>query len=172
MPQPVIKLTDFDPQPIIEYAITGNDLTNIYHYLQAMQAHLTQGTWADICLGGFYGTSALLHEVVEVRILLNRDPYLLTRNRDEIKTFARHRMNADAHAHGLEAEYRYLQQIIFRGLQQRIDVGALLKANSRRPGDWDALFETELPFFDPTDEDIREAEEMLARLRNVGRSDA
>lgn len=27
MPQPVIKLTDFDPQPIIEYAITGNDLT-------------------------------------------------------------------------------------------------------------------------------------------------
>ncbi len=41
MPQPVIKLTDFDQQPIIEYAITGNDLTNIYHYLQAMQAHLT-----------------------------------------------------------------------------------------------------------------------------------
>lgn len=105
MPQPVIKLTDFDPQPMIEYAITGNDLTNIYHYLQAMQAHLTQGTWADICLGGFYGTSALLHEVVEVRILLNRDPYLLTRNRDEIKAFARHRMNTDAHAHGLEAEY-------------------------------------------------------------------
>jgi len=41
-----------------------------------MPAHLTPGTWGDICLGSYYGTSALLHEIVELRILLNRDPYL------------------------------------------------------------------------------------------------
>lgn len=43
----VIKLTDFDPAVIIEYAITSADLTNIYHDLQAMQAQLTQGAWED-----------------------------------------------------------------------------------------------------------------------------
>lgn len=169
MPYAVIKLTDFDPQPIVEYAITHVDLTNIYRYLQVMQAHLTSGTWADICLGNYYGTSALLHEVVELRLLLNRDPYLLTRSDTAIKQFARHPKNHDAHIRGLEAEYQYLQQIIYHVFNQRIDIGALLKANSKRPGDWYDLFETELPFFDPSTEDIRYAEEILARLRNLTR---
>jgi hypothetical protein len=62
-----------------------------------------------------------------------------------------------------------LQQIIYHVFNQRIDIGALLKANSKRPGDWYDLFETELPFFDPSVEDIRYAEEILARLRNLTR---
>lgn len=171
MPQPVIKLTDFDPQPIIEYAISGNDLTNIYHYLQAMQAHLAPGTWGDICLGSYYGTSALLHEIVELRILLNRDPYLLTRRPAEIKQFARSARNKDAHLRGLEAEYRYLQNMIQRIFNQRIDIGALVQANSRRQVDWDDLFETDLPFFEPSAADIHSALLILERLRTVKRSD-
>ncbi len=162
----VIKLTDFDPQPIVEYAITNNDLANIYRYLQVMQAHLTSGTWADICLGNYYGISALLHEVVELRLLLNRDPYLLTRTDTAIKQFARHPKNHDAHIRGLEAEYQYLQQIIYHVFNQRIDIGALLKANSKRP----AIGTISLkPSFDPSVEAIREAEEILARLRNLTR---
>jgi hypothetical protein len=170
MPRQVVKLSDFDPEPLIEYAITDVDLQNVYFYLQAMQAHLTSGTWADIGLGGYYGTSALLHEVVEVRILLNRDRYLLTRTASEVKAFARHKRNADAHIRGLEAEYRYLQSVILRVFSQRVDIGALLQANSRRPGDWHALFETDLPFFEPSEGDIHEAEVILARLRTVNRS--
>jgi hypothetical protein len=135
-----------------------------------MQAHLTSGTWADIGLGGYYGTSALLHEVVEVRILLNRDRYLLTRTAPEVKAFARHTSNADAHVRGLEAEYRYLQSTILRVFGQRIDIGALLQANSRRPGDWHALFETDLLFFEPSEHEIQEAEVILARLRTASRS--
>jgi hypothetical protein len=167
MPRPVIKLTDFDPQPLIEYAITSMDLTNVYRYLQAMQANLTGGTWEEICLGSYYGTSALLHEVVELRILLSRDPYLLTRAGKEIKAFARLPDNRDAHLCGLEAEYQYLQNRIQGIFNQRIDIGALLKANSRRFGDWDDLFETNLPFFAPSGADIREAEIALARLRTM-----
>ena len=37
----------FDPKPLIEYAITERDLTNIYQYLQAMQAHFDMATWDD-----------------------------------------------------------------------------------------------------------------------------
>lgn len=167
MSRPVIKLTDFDPEPIVKYAITSMDLTNVYLYLQAMQAHLTDGTWEEICLGSYYGTSALLHEVVELRILLSRDPYLLTRAGKEIKAFARLPGNLDAHLRGLEVEYQYLQNTIQGIFNQHIDIGTLLKANSRRFGDWDDLFETNLRFFAPSDADIREAEITLARLRTM-----
>lgn len=168
MPYAVIKLTDFDPQPIVEYAITNNDLANIYLYLRSMQAHLFPGTWGDICLGGYYGTSALLHEVVELRILLSRDPYLLTRSDAEIKVFARQGNNHEAHVRGLEAEYHYLQGIILRLFNQRVDIGALVQANSKRRGDWHDLFDTDLPFFEPTPKEVHEAETLLARLRTRG----
>ncbi len=63
MPRSTITLDEFDQLPIIEYNITSSDLTNVYRYLQVMQSHLgEEGTWAEICLGGYYGASALLHE--------------------------------------------------------------------------------------------------------------
>src|SRR5689334_19757522 len=107
MTRPVIKLTDFDPEPLIEYAITTSDLTHVYLYLQAMQAEIWPGSWEDICLGAYYGASALVHEVVEIRILLSLDSYLFTRSKSEIKSFARRIENRHAHVRGLEAEYRY-----------------------------------------------------------------
>ena len=170
MPRGRITLADFDPQPIIAYNITSSDLTNVYIYLQAMQAHLSKGTWKEISLGSYYGTSALLHEVIELRILLNRDPYLLTRSKQEMKAFARHSSNLDAHLRGLEVEYRYLQPAILRIFNKRIDIGALVQANTGRFGDWDDLFETTLPFFEPSESEIAEAESLLTRLRELGRS--
>ncbi len=169
MARPIVKLSDFDPDPLIEYAITERDLTNIYQYLRAMQAHLNLATWDEIGLGGYYGTSALLHEVVELRILLNRDPYLLTRPSQEVKAFARLSSNRDAHVRGLEIEYGYLQEVIAKVLGRRINIGALLPANTKRPGDWHDLFDTNLPFFEPTAAEILEAEELLVRLRTLGR---
>jgi|688.fasta_scaffold468641_2 hypothetical protein len=164
----IVKLVDFDQEPIIEYAITERELVNIYQYVQAMQSHLTQGTWEEICEAGYYGASALIHEVVELRMLLRRDPYLLMRTEDEIKHFARQRQNRDAHCRGLEAEYRYLQNIIYRLYGIWLDVGALVRANTQRYGDWDDLFETNLPFYEPALEEIEEAERWVKRLRNRG----
>jgi hypothetical protein len=74
---------------------------------------------------GYYGASALIHEVVELRMLLRRDPYLLMRTEDEIKPFARQRQNRDAHCRGLEAEYRYLQSIIYRLYNTWLTEGAI-----------------------------------------------
>lgn len=169
MARPIIKLSDFDQRSIIEYAITARDLTNIYHYLQAMQAHFDVATWNDISIGGYYGTSALLHEVVELRILLNRDPYLLTRSTQAIKVFARSNNNRDAHVRGLEVEYNYLREIVDKVFGMRMNIAALLLANTKRPGDWQDLFDTDLPFLEPTDEEIEEAEALLIRLHQMGR---
>jgi hypothetical protein len=169
MARRIIKLSDFDPYPIVEYAITERDLTIIHQYLRAMQSHLGVATWDEIGLGSYYGTSALLHEVVELRILLNRDPYLLTRSTEEIKAFARLPTNRDAHVRGLEVEYGYLQKVIEKVMGRHINIGALLLANTKRPGDWQDLFDTNLPFFEPTEEEIEEAEEILTRLRTLGR---
>ncbi len=168
MARPVVQLSDFDPEPLIEYAITERDLTSVYQYLHAMQAHLNGGTWEEICEGRYYGASALLHEVVELRILLRRDPYLLTRNEDEIKVFARQAQNLDAHLRGLEAEYRYLQSVIHELFGEWIDIGALVRVNTQRFDDWDDLFETNLRFHDPSSEEIAAAQQWLVRLRNRG----
>jgi len=169
MARSIVKLSDFDQGLIVEYAITEQDLTNVYQYLQAMQAHIDLATWDEICLGGYYGTSALLHEVVELRILLHRDPYLLTRAPQLIKAYARSTANLDAHVNGLEAEYAYLQRAIHMIFEQFVNIGALLKANSPRPEDWDDLFETNLPFFDPTLEEVVQAKVLLADLRRLDR---
>lgn len=142
-----ITLANFDPQPIIAYNITSNDLTNVYIYLQSMQAHLPEGTWKEISLGSYYGTSALLHEVIELRILLSRNPYLLTRSKQEIKAFARHSSNLDAHLRGLEVEYRYLQAAILRIFNKRIDIGALVQANTGRFGDRPQSFRDDIAIF-------------------------
>lgn len=164
----IVKLENFDPHLIVEYAITEVDLTNVFTYLQAMQAHLGLGTWDDISVGGYYGSSALLHEVVEIRHLLNRDSYLLTRTPEEIKRFARAYENYEGHIRALEAEYTYLHKMIYHLFGQNVNIGALLRANSKRPGDWDDLFETDLPFFAPSVDEINEAERLLYQLRVQG----
>jgi hypothetical protein len=166
-----VTLGDFDSTLVIEYAITDTDLTNVYLYLRAMQPRLEPGTWGDIRVGGYYGTSAFLHELIELRILLRRDPYLLTRSDIEVRAFARQPANYDAHLRGLEVEYRYLQGIIRRVLHQEIDIGALLQANAKRQTDWDDLFDTDLPFFEPTAADVHTAEAALMQLRRRGRSE-
>lgn len=169
MPRTIIKLTDFDPEPIIEYAISVTDITNVYHYLLAMQRDFWPGTWEDICIGGYYGASALLHEVVELRLLLSREPYLLTRREPAIRALARDPGNRDAHLRAVEVEYRYLQRTIERLFNTKINIGAIVQANAQRQTDWDDLFDTSLPFFDPSQAEIEQAERFLTQLRSMGK---
>ena len=164
-----VQISDFDPEVVNEYSITEHDLTNTYHYLQAMQAHLDLATWDDICIRGYHGTSALLHEVIEIRILMDRDATFLSQSSAHIRGFARLPQNRDAHMRGLEAEYAYLQRVIQSLYDVQINIGALLKVNSKHPQDWDDLFDTELPFFDPSQRELNDAERFLAQLRDLGR---
>jgi hypothetical protein len=160
-------LPDFDPQAIERHNVTAQDIENAYRYVALLQGTDSQ-TYADIVAGCYYGTSVLLHEVIELRILLERDTQLLTKSRREIKAFLQD--NEDAHVEGLKVEYVYLQQKIKEILGQEIGFGALLKANTISL-DYQLLIESRLrrPIFEPTEMEIDQAAESLARLREVDR---
>jgi hypothetical protein len=158
-------LVDFDPEAIEQHNVTAWDVESAYRYVALLPGTDSQ-TYADIAGGCYYGTSALLHEVVEVRILLERDRQLLTRSRREIKAFLQD--NEDAHVEALKVEYVYLQQKVKEILGQEIGFGALLKANTISL-DCQLLVESRLrrPIFEPTEVEIDQAAELLARLREV-----
>jgi hypothetical protein len=163
----VIVLADFDPQIVAEYHITEQTLEQVIHYV-----HLLQGedapTLQDIVVGGYYGTSALLHEVVELDILLERDPKLLEMGQDEALAFFH--AHEDVHAQALSAEYTYLQRVIGQVFGQRISIGALVVANAL----WDDFYilaesGIALPLFMPEDEEITRASALLDELRSLGK---
>ena len=60
---------DFDPQVVAEYDVTAETLDRVVRYLRLLQGPDAPAL-ADIAVGGYYGTAALLHEVVELDILL------------------------------------------------------------------------------------------------------
>ena len=165
-----VSLADFDPQVVAEYDITEDDLRRVEHYLRLLQGPEALAL-EDISSGGYYGTAALLHEVVELDILLEREPRLLEMDRDD--ALALWRVNEDAHARALASEYGYLRDVIQRLFNVTVGIGALIVANA---SDWDLdiLIESnvELPLFKPDDEQIRQASDILARLRAVNREGA
>ena len=71
-----LSLADFDPQVVAEYGVTADDLRRVERYLRLLQGP-DAPAMRDIAGGGYYGTAALLHEVVELDILLERGPELL-----------------------------------------------------------------------------------------------
>ena len=80
-------------------------------------------TYADIAAGCYYGSSALLHEVVELRVLLKRDRWLLRRSGQRIKKFLQD--NEDAHVEALQVEYPYLRRKIAEILGEKVGIGEL-----------------------------------------------
>lgn len=158
-------MADFAPEAIAQHNVTAQDIENARRYVALLQGIDSQ-TYADIAAGCYYGTSALLHEVIELRILLKRDRWLLRRSRQQVKKFLQD--NEDAHVEALKVEYVYLQQKVKEILGQEIGFGALLKANTISL-DYQLLVESRLrrPIFEPTEVEIDQAAELLARLREV-----
>jgi hypothetical protein len=161
-------LADFDPEAIEQHNITAQDVESAYRYVALLQGTDSQ-TYADIAGGCYYGTSALLHEVIELRILLERDRWLLRRPSQRVKKFLQD--NDDAHVEALKVEYPYLQQKIAEILGERVGIGELVKANASRL-DFDRLFNSDLdlPIFFPTDAEIERARTLLNRLKRFDRS--
>ena len=158
-------MVDFDPEAIERHNVTARDIENAYRYVAILQGIDSQ-TYADIVGGCYYGTSALLHEVIELRILLKRDRWLLLRSSQRVKRFLRD--NEDAHVEALKVEYLYLQRKVKEILGRDIGLGALVKANTISL-DYQLLVESKLrrPIFEPTEVEIDQAAELLARLREV-----
>ena len=162
------RLADFDREALAEHGVTQREIENARRYVVLLQGAHSQ-TYADIAGGCYYGTSALVHEMVEVRILLERDRWLLRRPGQRIKKFLQD--NADAHIEALQVEYPYLQRKIAEILGEKVGIGELVKANASRL-DFDKLFDSELdlPIFFPTDADIERARILLDRLKRFDRS--
>jgi len=81
-------LTDFDHEAIEQHNVTAQDIDNARRYVALLQGTDSQ-TYADIAGGCYYGSSALLHEVIELRILLKRDRWLLFRSHQRVTSTPR-----------------------------------------------------------------------------------
>lgn len=158
-------MADFDHEALERHRVTAQDIENALRYVAILQGTDSQ-TYTDIAGGCYYGTSALLHEVIELRILLKRDRWLLRRPRQWIKRFLEN--NADAHVEGLKAEYVYLQRVIEERLGEQIGLSALVWANTTL-FDYNRLLESDLPlpFLKPTAEEVGRAGKLLSRLKKL-----
>ena len=158
-------MADFDHEAIEQHNVTARDIENARRYVALLQGTNSK-TYADIAAGCYYGTSALLHEVIELRVLLKLDRWLLLRSRQRAKRFLRD--NEDAHVEALKVEYPYLQRKVKEILGRDIGLGALAKANTISL-DYERLVESRLrrPILEPTEMAIDQAAELLARLREV-----
>lgn len=158
-------MADFDHEAIEQHNITARDIENAYRYVAILQGTDSK-TYTDMADGCYYGTSALLHEVIELRILLKRDRWLLFRSHQRVKRFLRD--NEDAHVEALKVEYPYLQRKVKEILGREIGLGVLAKANTISL-DYERLVGSRLrrPILEPTEMEIDQAVELLARLREV-----
>ena len=158
-------MADFDPEAVEQHNITARDIENARRYVALLQGTDSQ-TYADIAGGCYYGTSALLHEVIELRVLLKRDRWLLFSSRQRIRRFLQD--NEDAHIEGLITEYVYLQRVIEERLGEQIGLSALVRTNTIR-FDYNRLLESEipLPFLEPTAEEVGRASRLLSRLKKL-----
>jgi len=160
-----VRLADFDPQVVAECGVTEEDLDQVVRYLRLLQGPDAPAL-ADIAIGGYYGTVALLHEVVELCILLERELKLLKWNRNSVRAFLN--LNGDAHVAALVAEYTYLQCQIRQMLGEEVEVGALLRANTTMR-DFHLLAESDWSgrLLVPGVAVVDRARRLLARLRRV-----
>jgi len=151
---------------VAEYGITPGDLRRVERYLRLLQGPDAPAL-ADIASGGYYGTAALLHEIVELRELLKREPRLLSGDHSSALSFFR--SNRDAHLAALAVEYTYLQRKIEQVFDQEVEIGALVWTNAD-DSDFHLLVELDWPdrLFVPDAVEIGRARWLLARLKEVG----
>lgn len=164
-PTKPLTLADFDPGVVAEYGITPGDLRRVERYLRLLQGPDAPAL-ADVAIGGYYGTAALLHEVVELRMLLKREPRLLHWSGSSAQSFLK--LHEDAHLAALVAEYTYLQRQIGQVLSEQVEMGALLRANTTMR-DFNMLAESDWPgrLLYPDAMAVNCARQLLDRLKRI-----
>ena len=164
-PTKPLTLAGFDPGVVAEYGITADDLRRVERYLRLLQGPDAPAL-ADIAIGGYYGTAALLHEMVELRILLKREPRLLHWSRSSARSFLN--LHKDAHLAALVAEYTYLRRQIGQVLGEQVEMGALLQANTTMR-DFNMLAESDWPgrLLYPDAVAVDRARQLLDRLKRI-----
>lgn len=124
-------LAKLDPMAVARYQITEKDIRTIERYLNIIQADLEQegvSLWQEIIdFPQAYATSLVIHELVEIRLLMDRGIDPLKLETDALKRTLV--SNIDTHIQAIYEEHSYLQEYISRGYQQLFQIGTLLKVN-------------------------------------------
>jgi len=157
-------LARFDPVGLDRYGITADDLQCIERYIHILQSGLGEMVWDEaVHIGGPYGTSILIHEIVEIRALQQGgvDPYRCTQE-ELAHVLADHLL---AHVVAIYEEHLYLQDVLFRQYDCRFEVATLVKANRADDTDLNYFLESDIGVFLLEQDRVEEAQMYLEQLK-------
>lgn len=160
-------LARLDSIGLKRYHITETDVWTVEKYLSIIQADLRgDSAWDDLVhYGGLYGTSILIHEVVEIRELYARglDLKLRGQSQQSLRKFLAEHI--EAHIMALYEEHLYLQEVISRVFGEKFEVATLVNTNSNDERDLQLFLESDVGLFLLEEDRIEAARRMLARLK-------
>lgn len=158
-------LARLEPVGLNRYQITETDVQTVEKYLGIIQKKLTvDTTWQELLqYGGPYGTSILIHEIVEIRLLKAKGLEPL-----RLQTEALQRLlaqNIEAHIIATYEEHLYLQEAVSRFLGQKFEVATLIKANRPDEVDLQLFLESDVGIYLLEEQRVDEARQVLAKLK-------
>jgi hypothetical protein len=158
-------LTQFDPIGLNRYHIQEEDIEIVDRYLTIIQHGLIgETTWQEMLrFRGAYGTSILIHEIVEIRILETRGLQPLRQKTRTLRSLLA--ANVDAHVMAVYEEHQYLQDVLSRLYGQIFEVATLVKANRSDEIDLQFFLESDVGVFLLEEDRISDARLVLARLK-------
>ena len=157
-------LAKLDPLAVARYQITEKDIHTIERYLKIIQADLYgASTWQDILdFDGPYATSIAIHEIVEIRLLLEAGVQPLKLRPKALRAaLAAHKT---AHVVALYEEHYFLQEYIQRQFQQQFQIATLIRAN-RDEDDLELFLESDLGVYLLEEERVEEAQTILDQIK-------
>jgi hypothetical protein len=113
--------------------------------------------------GGPYGTSILIHEIVEIRALQAKGLQPLRQKTRALRQMLA--LNVDAHVLAVYEEHRYLQEAISRLFGRSFEVATLVKANRNDEVDLQLFLESTIGVFLLEENRVHEAQVQLAALK-------
>ncbi len=158
-------LARLEPVGLNRYQITEADVQMVEKYLSIIQRGFPGGsTWAEmIQIGGAYGTSILVHEVIEIRLLQTRGLQPLRQRTAALRDMVIR--NIDTHVIATYEEHLYLQEVIDRRLSQHFEVATLIRANRGDDEDLELFLESEVGVYRLQEDRIDAAEQAIAQLK-------
>ena len=125
-------------------------------------------TWQEIIdFPGPYATSIVIHELVEITHLLDKNPKLLKLKTQALQQFLG--ANVTAHVMAIYEEHVFLQEYIGRMYQQQFQVATLIKANRRANNDLQLFLESDVGVFILNEDQVEAARQILAELKGETR---
>jgi hypothetical protein len=160
-------LAGLDQIGLKRYHITEKDVRTVEKYLSIIQAGLqVEGTYAELVqYSGYYGTSILIHEVIEIRELEARGVKPLQQKPGVLRRLLA--QNVYAHVLGVYEEHRYLQEVINRLFGLSFEVATLIRANRTNDTDFQMFLESDVGIYLLEEARVDEARGVIARLKGV-----